>query len=256
MTEVVISELSKATGFPSSALRYYERIGLLSPVGRSSGGYRIYDERAVERLMFIARAKRLGLKLEEIADLVALWEDGPCEPVQTRLQAFVDDKLDCLDAQIGELARFRSQLAHVQSSLVSAEPADQCGPGCGCDTELSADNAVAIELRGPVPRSTGANADANACSLGASDAAQRMTEWQSVLERTEERRTSPGGLALRFPRDAELLGSLAALSAREVECCSFFTFTLTLDANAAWLTITAPPAATHMVTELFRTCND
>ena len=60
VAEVAITELSKATGFPSSALRYYERIGLLSPVGRSPGGYRLYDERAVERLTFIARAKRLG----------------------------------------------------------------------------------------------------------------------------------------------------------------------------------------------------
>src|SRR5262249_16086989 len=117
MASVSISELSKATGFPSSALRYYVRIGLLSPVGRSSGGYRLYDERSVERLTFIARAKRLGLNLDEITDLVALWEDGPCAPVHARLQALLDEKIELLDSQIDELARFRAQLAHVQRSL-------------------------------------------------------------------------------------------------------------------------------------------
>src|SRR6266446_971373 len=55
MAHVAITELSKATGFPSSALRYYERIGLLSPVGRSSGGYRLYDARAA-----LADVRRAG----------------------------------------------------------------------------------------------------------------------------------------------------------------------------------------------------
>jgi len=250
MAQVAITELSKATGFPSSALRYYERIGLLSPVGRSSGGYRLYDERAVERLRFVARAKRLGLSLEEIIDLVALWEDGPCGPVQARLQALVDEKVDFLNSQIEELTRFRAQLTHVQRSLRSAEPADQCGPGCGCDTEPPTDSEVSVAL-GRVAAPSREAADRIVCTLGAGDAPQRLIEWQSILERSEERRPSPDGLSLRFPTDPALLGELAALAAREVECCSFFTFALELDAEAAWLTVGAPAAGMPMVEELF-----
>jgi len=253
---VVISELSKVTGFPSSALRYYERIGLLSPVGRSPGGYRLYDERAIERLTFIARAKRLGLSLDEITDLVALWEDGPCGPVQTRLQALVDEKVDCLDAQIDELVRFRAQLEHVRRSLVSAEPADQCGPGCGCDTELPADSVVSMAFGRPATRSAEDQGVAISCTLGARDVVQRTSDWQSMLERTEERRATPEGLTLRFPCDPELLGALAVLTAREVECCSFLAFRLTLDAEAAWLTISAPPEAMPMVVDLFGALDD
>jgi len=251
VVQVAITELSKATGFPSSALRYYERIGLLSPVGRSSGGYRLYDERAVERLGFIARAKRLGLNLEEIIDLVALWEDGPCGPVQARLQALVDEKVEFLNSQIEELTRFRAQLTHVQRSLTSAEPPDQCGPGCGCDTDLPTDREVAVALGGDAAPSSTEAADRIVCTLGAGDAPQRLIEWQSILERTEERRPGPEGLLLRFPTDPALLGDLAALAAREVACCSFFTFALKLDAEAAWLTVSAPATAMPMVEELF-----
>ena len=234
MADLLISELSKATGVSPSALRFYERRGLLSPVGRSPGGYRVYDQRAVERLTFIGRAKRLGLSLHEIGDLVGLWEDGPCEPVQMRLQELVDDKVDGLDSRIDELARFRAQLAEVQRSLASATPADQCGPGCGCDTDLP---AVTVD---PI-----------SCTLAAGDADTRIREWQSLLERVESRESSPNGLALRFPLEAELLGLLATLAAREVECCSFFTFTLTLDSNAAWLQISAPTHAMPLINEVF-----
>jgi len=248
--ELLISELARRSGFPSSALRYYERVGLLSPVGRSSGGYRVYDDRAVKRLAFIARAKRLGLNLDEIKDLVGLWEDGPCRPVQTRLRSLVDDKVTLLESQIDELARFHAQLAHVRRSLASAEPADRCGPGCGCDAELPDDDDIPVSFG-----RTGVRADESddviACTLGAADAASRLQEWQSVLDLVEERQPTSDGVALRFPRDAELLGALAALTVREVDCCSFFTFTLTLDADAAWLAVSAPPDAKPMIAEMF-----
>jgi hypothetical protein len=160
-------------------------------------------------------------------------------------------KVDCLDAQIDELARFRAQLVHVQRSLESAEPADQCGPGCGYDTDLPDGNNVPITLGRPASRSSEEPADGISCSLGPGDAAERVIAWRSVLENVEEREVTPQRVALRFPRDVELVGSLASLTAREVECCSFFSFALTLDARAVWLTIEAPAAAMPMVIELF-----
>ena len=131
MAEILISDLARATGFPSSTLRYYERVGLLEPAGRTAGGYRVYDGAAVERLAFIGRAKRLGLDLDDVRDLIALWDDGACRPVQARLSTLLHEKIALLDAQIDEHARFRTQLAHVQRSLASADAADRCGPGVG-----------------------------------------------------------------------------------------------------------------------------
>jgi DNA-binding transcriptional MerR regulator len=244
--ELLITELSRASGFPSSALRYYERVGLLAPVGRSEGGYRLYDERAVDRLAFIGRAKRLGLSLDEIGDLVELWDDGPCAPVQSRLSGLVDEKVAGLDAQIDELGRFRAQLAHVQRSLASADAnADRCGPGCGCDADAdSGDTPVALGR-------TSVAAPAIACTLDASDVPERLRAWTEVLDRVEEREPTADGVCLRFPRDPALLGLLAELAAREVECCSFFTFSLTFDANGASLAVGAPTEARPLVTAFF-----
>ena len=249
MPDLSISELSRASGFSSSALRYYERVGLLAPTGRSAGGYRQYDDRAVERLAFIARAKRMGLNLEEIGELVTLWEDGPCGPVQERLRALVDDKVAWLERQLDEDMRFRAQLVHVQRSLESAEPADRCGPGCGCDAEWPEAVEIPITLR-PEVRRAGPGRPI-ACTLGADTVPDRLREWQAVLDRVEERRATAQGVRLRLPRDPELLAATAGVAAREVDCCSFFTFTLALDADAAWLTITAPADAEPLVASLF-----
>jgi hypothetical protein len=55
-----IAELAERSGFTATALRYYEQIGLLEPPARTSAGYRMYDDAALERLAFVDRAKRMG----------------------------------------------------------------------------------------------------------------------------------------------------------------------------------------------------
>ena len=65
--------MAARTGFSPSALRYYEDLGLLRP-GRNRSGYRVYDDPSVERLRFVGRAKQLGLNLDEIGGLLALWD--------------------------------------------------------------------------------------------------------------------------------------------------------------------------------------
>ena len=84
-----IADVARRSGFTPAALRYYEEIGLLPAPKRSSGGYRIYDDRTLDRLAFIARAKQLGCSLEEIADLSIAWDGGECGPIQDRLRPVV-----------------------------------------------------------------------------------------------------------------------------------------------------------------------
>ena len=78
-----IADVARRSGFTPATLRYYEEIGLRPAPERSSGGYRIYDDRTLDRLAFIARAKQLGCTLEEIADLSITWDGGECGPIQT-----------------------------------------------------------------------------------------------------------------------------------------------------------------------------
>jgi MerR family transcriptional regulator, copper efflux regulator len=80
-----IGEAAARTGFPPSTLRYYETIGLVAPSERTDAGYRLYDERALARLAFVSRAKQLGCTLDEVVDLVGLWDGDGCAPIQRRL---------------------------------------------------------------------------------------------------------------------------------------------------------------------------
>src|SRR5918997_7120725 len=105
-----IAEVAERTGFSTPTLRYYEEIGVLPPPARTAAGYRAYDDRAVERLRFIARAKRLGCTLEEITDLAAAWDRDQCAPVQHRLRGLVAAKLDDVEARIRDLVAFQAEL--------------------------------------------------------------------------------------------------------------------------------------------------
>ena len=60
MGTYTIGEVAARTGFPATALRYDEAIGLVSPAGRTAAGYRLYDDATIARLAFIARAQQLG----------------------------------------------------------------------------------------------------------------------------------------------------------------------------------------------------
>ena len=228
-----ISELADRSGFSASTLRYYESIGLFPPPERTSSGYRVYDDAALERVTFIQRAKSLGLSLDEIAELVELWDNGPCAPVQQRLRHLLVAKLADVRGQRAELQRFASQLEHLSASLATTEPADRCGPGCGCDTQLSS-------AREPI-----------ACTLSAGEAADRSRAWASLLTEVVDRQPTDGGVRLRLPADASLVAQAAELAVGEADCCAFFSFVVSINNGGAWLEVTAPPDGGVVLHALF-----
>jgi len=75
---VRISELADSVGVPTSTVRYYERVGLLDLPARTTSGYRDYGEDAAARLLFIARARRMGLSCEQITALIPVWDGTNC----------------------------------------------------------------------------------------------------------------------------------------------------------------------------------
>ena len=77
---------------------------------RTAGGYRSYDDEALARLAFIARAKQLGCTLDEISDLSIAWDGGRCGPVQDRLRDLVAAKLADAQARIAELVTVSAEL--------------------------------------------------------------------------------------------------------------------------------------------------
>jgi Cu(I)-responsive transcriptional regulator len=70
-----IGEAASASGVSAKMIRYYESIGLVRPATRSAANYRHYDREAIRTLRFVARARGLGFALDDIARLVALWQE-------------------------------------------------------------------------------------------------------------------------------------------------------------------------------------
>lgn len=132
MGTYTIGETARRSGFSASALRYYEGVGLVTPTERTAAGYRLYDDRALARLAFIARAKQLGCSLEDIADLVGVWDGEVCGPVQKRLHDLVTDKLFEAERQLAELMTFRDQLQRAATNLTGPTADGPCSETCAC----------------------------------------------------------------------------------------------------------------------------
>ncbi len=117
-----VAELAAAAGMPPDTVRYYERAGLLPPPERTPAGYRNYDAGAVDRLRFIQGAQRLGLRLADIRDLLAVRDTGacPCEPAEELLRRRVAE----VDAEIARLVALRAEMV----AMADALPAQDCPP--------------------------------------------------------------------------------------------------------------------------------
>jgi len=73
---LTIEQASKLTGLSAHTLRYYERIALLSPVGRATNGHRRYSQRDLERIRFLTYLRLTGMHLEQLKAYTALLEQG------------------------------------------------------------------------------------------------------------------------------------------------------------------------------------
>lgn len=100
-------EVAEAAGVNRETLRYYERRGLLDAPDRSSGGHRLYDERAVLTLRVIKAAQRLGFTLDEVADLIqAGRRRGRDDGMQVRARL----KLVEVEERLADLTAIRDSL--------------------------------------------------------------------------------------------------------------------------------------------------
>ena len=106
-----IGQASKASGVTTKMIRYYDEIGLVRPSARTDANYREYDEREINELRFIRRARSLGFSMPEITQLLSLWRDRgrPSREVK----AIADRHLADLDARIAEMQAMADTLRHL-----------------------------------------------------------------------------------------------------------------------------------------------
>jgi DNA-binding transcriptional MerR regulator len=106
-------DLAARLGIGMGTLLFYERIGLIPPPRRAPNGYRVYEERDVDRLSLILRAKDLGLSLREIAELIEGIEAGlPKE----RCREGILKKVEDLQRKIDELEAAKLSLLEIAAS--------------------------------------------------------------------------------------------------------------------------------------------
>jgi DNA-binding transcriptional MerR regulator len=132
MATYTIGQVAERSGFSPSALRYYERVGLVEPSTRTGAGYRVYDDGALVRLAFIARAKQLGCTLDEITDLAGVWDGERCGPVQKRFHDLITTKLAEAERQIVELTTLTGQLREAAAMLAGPATDAPCNEECAC----------------------------------------------------------------------------------------------------------------------------
>jgi len=121
-----VKQVATSVGFPSRTVRYYDRIGLVTPSTRSEAGYRLYDAEDEGKLRFVRQAKALGLSLLEIRELIAAAESGCCGQVVPELDRLLHDKVEEIDQRIADLQAFRQRLVDYTAAKSNG--------GCGCQT--------------------------------------------------------------------------------------------------------------------------
>ena len=141
-----ISELAQSTGVPASTVRNYERVGLMALPARTASGYRDYAEDQAGRLLFIARARRMGLSCEQMTDLLPIWAGTNCGAAQDRVVRLVEERQAEIADRVAEPQQFSAQLDTVRSTLEAESPPRACRADLTCCVPESAGAPVASEL--------------------------------------------------------------------------------------------------------------
>lgn len=123
-TTTSIGALSKRSGIGIETIRYYERVGLLIPVGRKTSGYRIFNNDSLKTLRFLKHAQALGFSLSEIKALLKLRanRESRCEDVRNRAAKHLKD----VEAKIQSLESIRSVLSKLVRQCQSRKTSDSC----------------------------------------------------------------------------------------------------------------------------------
>jgi DNA-binding transcriptional MerR regulator len=246
MTSYRIAEAADLVGVPATTLRYYEDVGVVARPFRDRNGYRYYDDHDIERLRFVARAKQLHLSVDDLRELTKAWDTDDCSSVQHRMAEVVATRLRDARQQVTDLTELAAQLQAVASRLQETPASGPCGEDCPCVAPPPADTPTWIPIGRLQPLNGDRETSANGCSLDADAVDGRRNDWQAVLTKAVARSAVDGGVALRFPADADTASQLARLAAAEQMCCSLVDFRLRMVGSVIEFEVRTPPEASEV----------
>lgn len=125
-----IGDVAEASGLPAKTIRYYEDIGLITPL-RAANGYRSFRESDLHKLRFLGRARGLGFSIEDCRALLALYENR--ERASADVKAIARDHLSLIETKIAELHQMQETLAHLVANCAGDDR-----PDCPILNDLSA----------------------------------------------------------------------------------------------------------------------
>jgi MerR family copper efflux transcriptional regulator len=105
-----IGEVSKRAGLPTKTIRYYEDIGLVTPL-RDTNGYRSFRENDMHKLAFMGRSRALGFTIEDCRNLLALWDDQ--DRASADVRAIAKEHLAQIESKIVDLQAIQETLTHL-----------------------------------------------------------------------------------------------------------------------------------------------
>lgn len=139
-----IGEVAGTIGLEPSAIRFYERQGVLPAPDRTDSGYRDYSEADVELVRFVKRARSLEFPLDDIREIVELRLTGraPCDAVRTVMAR----EASLIEGRIHELQLLQEELTRLRK--LADEVADDWPRGdCVCHIVQSDDAEAVATIR-------------------------------------------------------------------------------------------------------------
>ncbi|SNT12290.1 Cu(I)-responsive transcriptional regulator [Tropicimonas sediminicola] len=131
-----IGDVARLSGLPAKTIRYYEEIGLVSPM-RSTNGYRTFRESDLHKLTFLSRARSLGFTIDDCRALLELYVNT--SRASADVKKIASEHLVRIDAKIEELIAMKKTLSHLVH-----ECAGDNRPDCPILDDLAAPSKPAV----------------------------------------------------------------------------------------------------------------
>ena len=110
---ITIGQAAKSTGMAAKTIHFYEEVGVLPAPTRTAAGYRQYTDEGVQQLLFVGRARALGLSLRQLKELTATLDGARRGPGRARVREVVRAHLSAVQGRITELRSLERQLEQV-----------------------------------------------------------------------------------------------------------------------------------------------
>lgn len=254
-----ISQLAERARVPATTLRYYETQGLV-PAARTPGGYRLYTDADADRVRFISAAKHLGLPLDQIRDLLGVWDGGMCREIRDELRPMIAAQVAAADERMADMRTFRDRPTAALTHLTDLPARDgPCDTACAFRHDLpegvsapAPHRRTSMPERTPVPAGDAVPAGpVIACSLDGDGYADQIAQWRDLLGVAVRESLPDGGVTVRLPADRA--GQVAELVVAEQRCCPFLAFELIFSGAQIALTARAAEGAEPLVAALWGT---